>query len=107
MSLLADLASWLLLLGGSAFLVIGGIGVLRLPDCYARLHAAGLADTLGAALILAGLAVQAGFTLIAVKLLLILVFLLYTSPVSSHALASAALRSGVRPVGQDDKEPER
>lgn len=98
MSLLADLLSWPLLLAGSLFLVISGIGVLRLPDCFARLHAAGLADTLGAVLTVAGLAIQAGFTLVSVKLVLILVFLLFTSPVASHALANAALRSGLQPI---------
>ena len=93
-----DLLSWILILGGSGFAIIGAVGLIRLPDVYARMHGAGITDTLGAGLILAGLAVQAGFTLVMVKLLLILVFLLYTSPTSSYALANAAFTGGLQPL---------
>lgn len=91
-----DVASWVLLVAGSLACVIGGIGLLRLPDFYARTHAASISDTLGAGLILAGLILQAGATLVAVKLLMVFVFLLLTSPTSAHALAKAASRSGVK-----------
>ncbi|MEN8722822.1 MAG: monovalent cation/H(+) antiporter subunit G [Alphaproteobacteria bacterium] len=94
---IANYASWALLLGGSFFLLVGGIGVLRLPDVYARLHAAGVTDTLGTFLILAGLGIQAGFSLISFKLLLILAFMWMTSPVASHALAQASLYAGRKP----------
>lgn len=94
---IAHIASWVLLGSGSFFLLVGGIGILRLPDVYARLHAAGVTDTLGAFLILAGLGVQAGFSLISFKLLLILVFMWMTSPVASHALAQASLYAGRKP----------
>lgn len=97
MAVLVDILSWGLLLGGCAFMVIGGIGVLRLPDVFTRLHAASLTDTLGVGLIALGLMLQAGFTLVAVKLLLILAFLFFTSPASTHALARTALASGYRP----------
>ena len=60
MTLLVDIASWILLLGGGFFLLVGGIGVLRLPDIFTRMHAAGITDTLGAGLVLLGLIVQAG-----------------------------------------------
>jgi multicomponent Na+:H+ antiporter subunit G len=85
-----DILSWVLLAAGSAFAVIGGVGLLRLPDVYARMHAAGITDTLGAGLILAGLMLQAGWSGVTVKLILILIFLLYTSPTSSYALANDA-----------------
>jgi multicomponent Na+:H+ antiporter subunit G len=94
---MADLLSWLLLIGGCVFALAGGVGVLRFPDLYTRLHAAGMTDTMAAALILLGLLVQAGWSLISVKLLLVLAFLLFTSPVASHALARAAMAGGVRP----------
>jgi len=103
-SLALDMVSWILLLFGGGLVITGGIGVLRLPDLFTRLHAAGITDTLGAASILVGLTLQAGPNLIAVKLLLILAFLLFTSPVASHALAKAALRGGLRPELQDEKE---
>ncbi len=115
MALLVDILSWAFLLVGSAFMLISGIGVLRLPDFYTRGHAAGIADTLGAGAILAGLMLQSGFTLVTVKLIIILALLLYTSPTSSHAVANAAIRSGFKPILADppmseppmsEKEPE-
>jgi multicomponent Na+:H+ antiporter subunit G len=88
---LIQILSWLLLLGGGAFGVIGGLGLLRFPDFYTRLHAAGITETLCAALIMLGLVLQAGFSLLTIKLVLILVFLLFTAPTASHALARAAM----------------
>ncbi len=109
MALAVDLLSWALLVAGGLFVMIGGVGVLRLPDLYSRLHAAGVTDTLGAALILVGLMVQAGFTLITAKLLLILIFLWLTSPTSSYALANSALFAGLKPLlhrAADEGEPD-
>lgn len=96
-----DVASWLLLVAGSFFVITGGLGLLRLPDVYARMHAAGITDTLGVALFVAGMAVQAGFTLVTVKLLMILAFILFTSPTATYALANAAWSGGVRPKRKD------
>ena len=101
-SIIADIASWTLILIGSAGLLIGGIGVLRLPDVYTRMHAASITDTTGAGALLAGLMIQAGFSLVAVKLFLILVFFFFTSPTSSFSLAHAALSSGVEPILDSD-----
>ncbi len=103
MEILRDIVSWALLLSGGAFCIIGGLGLLRLPDVYTRMHAAGITDTLGAGLVLAGLMVQGGFTLVSVKLFLILVFLLYTSPTSTYALANAAYHQGLAPLLGDAK----
>ncbi|NQV60523.1 MAG: monovalent cation/H(+) antiporter subunit G [Alphaproteobacteria bacterium] len=94
---LVDGMSWLLLLAGAAFVIIGAFGMLRFPDFYTRLHPAGLTDTMGAGLILLGLLLQAGTAIVAIKLLIIAVFLLFTSPTSSHATARAALAAGLRP----------
>lgn len=96
-----DLLSWGCLLLGSAFAVIGGIGLLRLPDFYARMHGGGITDTLGAGLILLGLGFHAGVSLVGVKLLLILLFLLFTSPTTAHALGKAALTDGLQPFVSD------
>lgn len=98
MAVVVDIASWLLLLLGGGFCIVGGLGLLRLPDVYARMHAAGITDTMGAGLMLTGLMLQGGFTLVTVKLILILVFLLYTSPTSTYALANAAYRQGLAPL---------
>ena len=93
-----DWLSWACLLGGSFFVLVSSLAVLRLPDYYSRIHGAGITDTLGAGLMLLGLALQAGFSLVAVKLFLILVFMLLTGPVTVHALARTAFRLGLKPV---------
>ena len=72
--------------------------LLRLPDFYARLHGAGMIDTLGAGLILTGLMLQAGLSLVTVKLLFVLFFILITSPTATHAIAHAAHVQGLEPV---------
>lgn len=96
--LLINILSGLLLLAGGGFAVIGGLGLLRFPDFYTRLHAGGVTDTLAPLLIVAGLLLQSGLSLLSLKLLLILLFLLFTTPTASHALARAALAEGVEPV---------
>lgn len=98
--MIVDVVSWILLLGGGLVGILGGIGLLRFPDFYSRLHAAGMTDTLCALMIIAGLILQSGFTLLSLKLALILLFLLFTSPTASHALARAALTDGLKPEGE-------
>lgn len=105
MSVFLDVASGVLLLGGAAFVLIGTIGILRLPGALAQLHAAGITDTLGVALIILGLVVKAGFTLISVKLLIILGVLVFTNPVASHALARAVVHYQRRPWRDDSMGP--
>ena len=102
MAAAVDLLSWACLLAGSFFSLVGGIGLFRMPDLYTRSHAAGITDTFGPMLILGGLMLQAGFTLITVKLILILVFLLFTGPTASHALNHTAWASGLRPILDGD-----
>jgi multicomponent Na+:H+ antiporter subunit G len=105
MALLLDSLSWLCLLSGALFGVIAGIGLVRLPDLFTRMHAAGIGDTLAAGLVVLGLMLQAGLTINLVKLALIMIFILFTSPTSTHALAKAALHGGVKPLldpGKDD-----
>ena len=91
----------LLALAGGIFVLIGAIGLLRLPDFYTRLHAAGVVDTLGMALVLIGLSGHVQSWLGLLKLGIIGLFILFTSPVSTHALARAALHGGLRPQAAD------
>lgn len=105
MSLLLDTASWVFILAGGLFMLTGALGILRMPDFYTRLHAAGMTDTMGSAFILAGLILQGGWTLTPVRLGLILLFLYFTGPVATHALANAAYRAGLRPQLAENKEP--
>lgn len=97
-----DIVSWVLFVVGSTSLLIGGIGVLRMPDIYTRMHAASITDTAGAALLIVGMMLQAPDWLVTIKLLLILIFLFFTSPTSTFALAHAAITSNVKPVLADD-----
>jgi multicomponent Na+:H+ antiporter subunit G len=89
MSLLSILG-WILLVLGSFFCLVGSIGLIRIPDFYSRVHAAGVVDSLGAILILLGLMTQTQEILVIFKLILILLFLMLTGPTAVHALARAA-----------------
>lgn len=89
------LTSGVLVVIGALVVLSGGIGLLRLPDFYTRTHAVGLTDTTGVGLILLGLLLQTPDWGVAVRLLLILLFLVLTSPTATHALAQAARKDRV------------
>jgi multicomponent Na+:H+ antiporter subunit G len=97
-----DIFSWMFLLGGSFFCLTGAVGLLRFPEFFSRIHAASLTDTLGASLILIGLMFQAGWGLALPKLILILIFSLLAGTTASHAMAKAALKSGLRPLDMQE-----
>ncbi len=94
-ALVREVLVWTCLVLGSLFSVIGGLGMLRMPDVYTRSHAASVTDTLGATLILLGLAIHSGPNLVTVKLVFILGFLYLTSPTAAHALVKAAYSRGL------------
>ena len=100
-----EILSWFLLCTGGAFVLIGGVGALRLPDFYTRLHAASLTETMATIMIFGGMILQAGLSLAAIKLAAIMVFLLLTAPTASYALANAALLSGMRPEAERGDDP--
>lgn len=106
---IADWLSWACLLGGSLVVLITGIALLRLPSYYTRVHGAGLSDTLGTGLILAGLALQVlpsarmADLLLVAKLATVLTFMVLTSPTAAHALSKAAYLHGLEP--EPEKEP--
>lgn len=91
-------ASWSLLAAGLFFVLVGAVGVLRFPDFYTRVHAAGVTDTLGAELILLGLIVQADSFYTVAKIALMALFMFLTSPTSGHALVNAAYTAGLAPM---------
>lgn len=97
MMLIIEIISWIFLAGGMLFSVIGGLGIVRLPEFFSRMHGGGITDTMGAALIIVGLLIQSQSILVVVKLLMILFFLIVTSPSSCHALAKSALSHGLKP----------
>lgn len=97
MDILFDIISWICLLLGSFFCLTGALGLLRFPDFFSRTHASGVTDTMGAGLILIGLMFQCGWGLALPKLILILLFSLLASTTACHAMAKAALKSGLKP----------
>lgn len=103
--MILDWLSWVLLGLGGFFVVVGGIGVLRMPDLYTRMHAVSVTETLGTILVLLGLMIMAGWSLATFKLFAILLFLLFTAPVSSYALANTALLGGTKPLLDGEKQP--
>lgn len=104
--ILLDAVSWVLLIAGGAFVFIGGVGALRMPDLYTRIHAAGITDTLGTILVLGGLMPQAGFSIALIKLIAILIFAMLASPTAAYALANAAGLSGLRAEDYVNKSEE-
>jgi multicomponent Na+:H+ antiporter subunit G len=93
-----EAASWICLGIGGFACIVGAVGLLRMPDLFTRMHAASLVDTVGAGFVLLGLALQAGPTLVTVKLAIIGMLIFFTSPTATHALARAALYRGVKPL---------
>lgn len=104
MAMLVDVLSGLFIALGVIALLIGSLGLVRLPDLFSRTHAVGMMDTAGVGLIILGLIVHEGLTLISFKLALIGIFLFFTSPISTHAVAQGAFRSGLRPVTHDPQD---
>ncbi len=102
MSAWVDALSWVFLVAGGAFCIIGAVGLLRMPDAYTRIHAASVVDTLGAGFLLLGLMLQAGWTLIFMKLVFMVLLLLFGSPSATHALARAARVRGLKPLLDKD-----
>ncbi len=98
---LADFLSWSCLLAGAFFTLVGGIGILRMPDLFSRLHASGVTDMLGAGLLLVGLMFQAESWLTVAKVALLLGFFEITSPTAAHVVAKCALHTGVQPLTGD------
>lgn len=97
LDLVIEVLSWFFILSGSVFVIIGAFGTLRFPDFWSRLHAASITDSAGMILLVIGMCLQAGPTLVTVKLLIIGIFLFLTGPTSTHAIANAALVTGLRP----------
>lgn len=104
MELALDIVSWFFLILGSFFSIVGGIGIVRFPEFFSRLHGGGITDTMGAGMLMIGLLFQAEAPLVAVKLMMILFFLLMTSPASCHALAKSAISQNVKPSLDNKKK---
>ena len=98
MDIFINISSALFLLIGSFLCISGGVGILRFPDFYTRMHAVGVTETLASAMILIGLILHNPDFLVDIKLMIILVMTLFISPTASHALANAAMHNDLMPV---------
>jgi multicomponent Na+:H+ antiporter subunit G len=103
MALFVDIIGYLFIVAGVFFMVTGSLGVLRMPEFFTRLHPAGIVDSFGAPLVLIGVVIQNGMTIFSGKIILLILFIFITSPTATHALAKAALFSGLKPLIKDKK----
>jgi multicomponent Na+:H+ antiporter subunit G len=99
--LIFDVLAVILVVLGIFLFASGTLGLIRLPDFYCRMHATGKCDTLGALLILLGMAVYNGFNLVSLKMIFIAVFIFVANPTATHAIGRAALVNGVKPWMKD------
>ncbi len=97
-----DILSIIFIVAGLFFLIVAAIGVIRLPDMYSRSHAVSLTDSLGAFLMLVGIALHEGLSINMLKILVVLVLLYILNPVIAHATVRAALRSGLKPLEKEN-----
>lgn len=100
-----NIVTVILIVLGIFFMLIGSIGVVRLPDFYSRTHAVSTSDTLGIIFVITGLIIFTGFSLSSLKLAFIVVFVSLANPIGTHALTRAAYKQNIRPLlnGSDRK----
>lgn len=103
MTLTVEIASWVFILLGSFFTIAGAFGLVRMPEIFTRMHAASVTDTLGVGLLILGMSLQAGFSLVTLKLFFLLALFFFTGPVVTHALAQACLHEGIKPQLTEDR----
>jgi multicomponent Na+:H+ antiporter subunit G len=102
---LLDIASWALIAGGAFFMLVGAVGLLRMPELFTRMHAGGVIDTMGAGLLILGMMLQTHLDLTTLKLFFIAVLFFFTGPIVTHALAQAALHEDIKPTLAEDRRP--
>jgi len=103
MMLAVEVASWVLILLGSFFTIVGAVGLVRMPDVFTRIHAVSVTDTLGVGFLFLGMCLQAGIGLVTLKLLFLLALFFFTGPVVAHALAQACLHEKIKPMLAEDR----
>jgi multicomponent Na+:H+ antiporter subunit G len=107
-----NIISSVLIAIGFFFFIAATIGILRFPDFYSRMHAAGKGDTLSSLLIMAGLALfnlhelSVGAVLTSLKIMFICVFIFMASPTATHNIIEAGYNSGVKPWVKESKGEE-
>ncbi|MCQ4334475.1 monovalent cation/H(+) antiporter subunit G [Natronomonas sp. F2-12] len=99
--MLVEIAIVAFLAGGVFFTFVSAVGVVRLPDIYARAHTASQTDTLGAGFTLVAVALAIGLETTTIKTFLLLIFIFITNPTAAHAIARAAHEEGIEPWRED------
>jgi multicomponent Na+:H+ antiporter subunit G len=102
-TMVVDLLSWACILLGSFFTIVGAVGLVRMPEVFTRMHAASVIDTLGVGFLILGMGLQAGLSLVTLKLIFLLALFFFTGPVITHALAQACLHKKVLPALAEDR----
>ena len=97
MELVFQILSVLCIVIGSVAILIGSLGLLRLPDVFSRIHAVGMIDTAGVGFLVLGMIFHSGFSNASIKLIIMGVILFFTSPISGHAVANSAKQDGIIP----------
>ena len=103
MTMVLDVLSWACILLGSFFTIVGAFGLIRMPEVFTRMHAASVIDTLGVGFLILGMCLQAGLSLVTMKLIILLALFFFTGPVITHALAQACLHQKVQPALAEDR----
>ncbi len=107
MTMAIDIVSWVLILLGSFFTLVGAFGLVRMPEVFTRMHAASVTDTAGVGFLILGMALQAGFSLVTLKLGILMALFLFTGPVVTHALAQACMHEGIKPLLAEDRRAKK
>ena len=100
---LLGFASWALIGAGTFFIIVGAVGILRMPDLFTRMHAVSVSETLGAGMLILGLMLQTSFDFVTLKLGFVYLLFFFTGPVVAHALAQAALHEKIEPLLSEDR----
>lgn len=90
-----DVIAAAFLVAGAAFMLLSGIGLLRMPDLYTRMSATSKAASLGAGLALLAVAIHHARLDVSVRAVAAIVFVFLTVPVAAHMVGRAAYRSGI------------
>lgn len=98
-----NIISLVFMISGAFFMLSGAVGILRMPDFFTRIHPAGVIDSFGAPLILIGVAVHFGFSLITGKIIILILLLLIANPTATHAIAQSAIVGKLKPLQRDKK----
>lgn len=97
-SALISLLSDILLIAGSMFVIVGAVGIVRMPDFFTRLHAASVIETGGLFLLVLGMVLRSGVSLASIKLIFIALFIFFAGPAATHAMVRSGLKQGLKPV---------